>query len=81
MATPGNPIEQLTPPPNWGLLYPNGYTNSTPPPDLSKDEHFQVWMRNSGTPTFTKLFSRNDVDTLPAGTYDLIVNLSAFTVA
>lgn len=76
VATPDYSLDEITPPPNWALRYPNGYTNSSPPPDLASDEHFQVWMRPSGTPTFTKLYSRNDVDTLPAGTYDLIVNLS-----
>ncbi|KZV72162.1 cell cycle control protein [Peniophora sp. CONT] len=75
-AQPGNPISDLTPPPNWALRYPQGYTNSTPPPNLAADEHFQVWMRPSGTSTFTKLWSRNDGDTLRAGTYDLIVSLN-----
>lgn len=75
-AQPGNPINELTPPPNWALRYPNGYTNDTQPPNLAADEHFQVWMRPSGTSTFTKLWSRNNGDTLRAGTYDLIVSLS-----
>lgn len=55
-------LSQITPPPNWQRLYPNGYTNDTPPPDLKSNEHFQNWMRTAGLPTFTKLWGRNDND-------------------
>ena len=45
------------------------------------DEHFIVWMRNSGLPTFRKLWGRISTD-VSAGTYSLnIVNtydVSAF---
>ncbi|GAA95404.1 uncharacterized protein L969DRAFT_15324 [Mixia osmundae IAM 14324] len=61
------------PPPFWALRYPNGYTDETPIPDLSQDEHFQVWMRTSGLPSFRKLWSRNDNDVLRAGRYQLSI--------
>jgi hypothetical protein len=68
--------DQIVPPPNWVKRYPNGYTNDNPPPDLSKDEGFQVWMRTAGLPTFSKLAQRNDNDTMKTGTYQLLINHS-----
>ncbi|VDB90122.1 unnamed protein product [Peniophora sp. CBMAI 1063] len=76
VAQPNYNVDEITPPPNWALRYPNGYANASDIPNLAADEHFQVWMRNSGTPTFSKLYARNDDDTLRAGTYDLIINLN-----
>jgi hypothetical protein len=64
------------PPPNWALRYPNGYTEENPPPDLKSDEHFQNWMRTAGLPTFTKLYGRNDSQTMQKGTYRIIIGLS-----
>lgn len=75
-TTPGYPLDQIVPPPNWAKKFPNNYTNDNPPPDLKNDEHFQNWMRTSGLPTFTKLWGRNDADTLKKGTYAVTVNLS-----
>ena len=66
------------PPPNWAERFPDGYTNSTPPPDLRADEHFQNWMRTAGLPTFTKLWGRNDGAKLPKGRYQIAVNLSEY---
>lgn len=37
----------------------------------SQDEHFQVWMRIAGLPTFRKLYGRNTQDSLLAGIYEL----------
>lgn len=79
-VTPGYSIDQIQPPPNWALRFPDGYTNSTPPPNLKEDEHFQNWMRTAGLPTFTKLWGRNDNDNLQQGTYRITVNLSALQV-
>lgn len=76
-STPGYKIEEIDPPPNWRDRFPDGYTNSTPPPDLKVDEHFQNWMRTAGLPTFTKLWGRNDNDDLTKGRYRITVNLSA----
>ncbi|EMD87257.1 hypothetical protein COCC4DRAFT_44445 [Bipolaris maydis ATCC 48331] len=60
----------VVPPPNWQEQYPNGeYTDELP--DLHTWEQFQVWMRTAGLPTFSKLYQRNDKDTLRAGTYRL----------
>jgi hypothetical protein len=69
-------FNQAVPPPNWAKRYPDGvYTADYPPPDLSTDEHFQVWMRTAGLPTFRKLWGRNDKEEMPAGTYILSVEL------
>ena len=76
-ATPGYSIDEIAPPPNWRVRFPS-YSNSTPPPNLKEDEHFQNWMRTAGLPTFTKLWGRNDNDNLNQGRYQIIVNLSTF---
>jgi LEM3 (ligand-effect modulator 3) family / CDC50 family len=68
--------DQILPPPNWVVRYPNNYTAENPPPDLSNDEAFQVWMRTAGLPTFSKLAQRNDSDPMKPGTYRLLVNSS-----
>jgi len=68
--------DSIVPPPNWALRYPNNYTEANPPPNLQQDEHFQNWMRTAGLPTFTKLYGRNDVDTMPKGRYRIIIGLS-----
>lgn len=62
--------DQVSPPPNWALRFPEGYTNDSLP-DLSTYEELQVWMRTAGLPTFSKLALRNDDDVLRAGTYQL----------
>ncbi|CAK7273012.1 alkylphosphocholine resistance protein lem3 [Sporothrix epigloea] len=61
----------VSPPPNWIHRYPNGYTESNPPPDLSTDESFMVWMRTAGLPTFSKLAQRNDTAAMRSGTYQV----------
>jgi hypothetical protein len=66
----------IIPPPNWQTRYPNNYTDANPPPDLSDDQAFQVWMRTAGLPTFSKLAQRNDTATMEKGDYQLLINLS-----
>lgn len=66
---------QVVPPPNWAGIFPHGYTDDNLP-DLSVFEPFQVWMRTSAFPTFTKLARRNDRDTLEQGTYSLRIGLN-----
>jgi hypothetical protein len=66
---------QVAVPPNWDKRYPNGYSNDSFP-KLASDEHFQNWMRTAGLPTFTKLYGRNDQDTLTKGTYQLTIGMS-----
>jgi len=70
--------EDVVPPPNWALQYPNGsesedgksgYAAVGRLPDLKTWEAFQVWMRTAGLPTFSKLAKRNDGHVLQAGTY------------
>ena len=70
--------DQVEPPPNWALRYPNGYTNERPIPDLSTFYELQVWMRTAGLPTFSKLALRNSNETLKAGTYQIDIALSIF---
>ena len=65
--------DQIDPPPNWALRYPNGYTEDNDVPDLSTMENLQVWMRTAGLPTFSKLALRNDNQTMASGTYQLDV--------
>lgn len=64
---------QAVPPPYWRgatgeFGFPNGYNDSTifNPTD---NEHFMVWMRTAGLPTFRKLYKRQDTEPMPAGRY------------
>jgi hypothetical protein len=68
--------DQVEPPPNWVLQYPNGYTNDTPIPDISTFYELQVWMRTAGLPTFSKLALRNSEEVMKAGTYLIPIGLS-----
>ena len=69
-------LSEIVPPPNWAHRYPDGYTKDNLP-QLANDEHFQNWMRTAGLPTFTKLYFRNDHDTMAAGDYEISVFMSA----
>ena len=66
--------DQIVPPPFWrgstGTygFGANGYENGTIY-DPSDDEHFMVWMRTAGLPTFRKLYKRNDNDPMLPGRY------------
>lgn len=72
---------KFIPPPNWQKQYPDGrYSKEHPPPDLSTDEHFMVWMRTAGLPTFSKLYMRSDNDPMGSGTYSLSVISSKLTI-
>ncbi|CAE6415595.1 unnamed protein product [Rhizoctonia solani] len=66
-------LSEIVPPPNWRHKYPNGY-NDTNVPDLKTDEHFQNWMRTAGLPTFTKLYGRNDNETMRRGRYEIVID-------
>ncbi|KAJ7093117.1 cell cycle control protein [Mycena epipterygia] len=66
--------DDIVPPPNWQLRFPS--YNSSNFPNLKTDERFQNWMRTAGLPTFTKLYGRNDKDTMKAGTYQIIIGLN-----
>lgn len=72
-------LGQAVPPPNWIDRFPNGYTAENPFPDLSEDEHFQVWMRTAGLPTFRKLYYRNDNENMLAGRYSIDIFTSKHT--
>jgi hypothetical protein len=68
----------VVPPPNWAEKYPNGYTEF---PNFKEDEHFQVWMRIAGLPTFKKLWGRNDNDVFTAGRYRIQAYMSQSSLA
>ncbi|KAF8937901.1 hypothetical protein BGZ47_008814 [Haplosporangium gracile] len=69
-------LSAILPPPNWRSRYPNGvYSASFPPPDISTDEHFQVWMRTAGWSTFLKTYGRG-TEVLPAGDYQLLIDMN-----
>src|SRR5579859_4050094 len=69
--------DQVMPPPNWVLRYPNGtYDDAHPLPDLSTWYEFQVWMRTAGLPTFSKLALRNADEVMTAGTYQIDIDMS-----
>lgn len=63
--------DQVVPPPNWRLQYPEGYNDNFPIPDISTWEEFQVWMRTAGLPTFSKMALRSDNQRMPAGVYEM----------
>ena len=43
---------------------------------MAVDEHFLVWMRTAGLPTFRKLWARNDQEDFVAGVYEIDIFLS-----
>ncbi|KAG0060718.1 hypothetical protein BGZ90_003916 [Linnemannia elongata] len=69
-------LSAIDPPPNWRRRYPNEkYSAAYPPPDISTDEHFQVWMRTAGWSTFLKTYGRR-TEVLPAGNYQLLIDMN-----
>ncbi|KAL0138954.1 LEM3/CDC50 family protein [Mucor lusitanicus] len=66
---------EIAPPPNWALRYPNGqYTDEYPPPDLSTQERFMVWMHVAALPDFRKIWARNDTQDLQAGRWRISID-------
>lgn len=72
-------VSELIPPPYWRgnyqnstYAFPNGYTEENIY-DPSEDEHFMVWMRVAGLPTFRKLYKRNDNDAMQSGRYSITI--------
>jgi len=68
-------LSDIVPPPNWVLRYGPTW-NSSNIPALKDDEHFQNWMRTAGLPTFTKLYYRNDNETLTKGDYEITIYMN-----
>ncbi|KAJ2720011.1 alkylphosphocholine resistance protein lem3 [Coemansia sp. Benny D115] len=66
--------DQVHPPPNWRARYKDGYPD--PIPNLADDEHFLVWMRTAGLPTFRKLYMKNTKDTMKSGFYQIEVEMN-----
>ena len=74
--------DEIAVPPNWVDRWgPEGYTEAHPPPDLSIDEPFQVWMRTAGLPAFSKLALRNDTQMMMSGRYRVDIDMSMFEVS
>lgn len=76
--TPTYNPDDIVPPPFWSstsgpFSYPNGYTKDNLF-DPTKNEHFQVWMRTAGMPTFRKLYKRNDDEPLTPGRYTITID-------
>jgi len=72
---------EIAVPPNWADRWgPEGYTDAHPPPDLSTDEPFQVWMRTAGLPAFSKLALRNDTLAMMSGRYRVDIDMSMLKV-
>ncbi|KAH7026200.1 ligand-effect modulator 3 family [Microdochium trichocladiopsis] len=66
--------ENVLPPPNWQIRYRDGkYSADAPPPNLQNDEHFMVWMRTAGLPTFSKLYAKNENDVMKIGDYSIAI--------
>lgn len=70
--------DQCVPPPFWqGATgrygVPSGRYNDTNLFDPTTDEHFAVWMRTAGLPTFRKLYKRQDANTMQAGRYAITI--------
>ncbi|KAG0037903.1 hypothetical protein BGZ82_001602 [Podila clonocystis] len=64
-------------PENWRARYPNTtYSADFPPPNIETDEHFQVWMRTAGWPTFLKPYGRNDQVVFKAGQYQMDIDMN-----
>lgn len=66
-------------PENWRKRYPGPpytYSADFPPPNVETDEHFQVWMRTAGWPTFLKPYGRNDQTVFKAGQYRMDIDMS-----
>ncbi|KAH7053849.1 cell cycle control protein [Linnemannia elongata] len=69
-------LSAIDPPINWRPRYPKEkYSAAFPPPDISTDEHFQVWMRTAGWSTFLKTYGRG-TEVLPAGNYQLLIDMN-----
>lgn len=66
--------DEIVPPPNWALKYPNGYTEENLP-DIQQDQHLQNWMRTAGLPNFYKLYGKNHDDTMSTGVYTMDIDM------
>ncbi|KAJ2704218.1 alkylphosphocholine resistance protein lem3 [Coemansia sp. IMI 203386] len=66
--------DDVQPPPNWAERFPDGYNDTIP--NLADDEHFLVWMRTAGLPTFRKLYMKNTEDTMKRGYYQIDVQMN-----
>ncbi|KAI9260818.1 ligand-effect modulator 3 family [Sporodiniella umbellata] len=74
-------IADVVPPPNWSKRYPNSsYTPEYPPPNLTQDEHFMVWMHVAALPDFRKIWGRNDNSDLTAGRWRVTLDMNFDTL-
>ncbi|KAF9144115.1 hypothetical protein BGX30_013805 [Mortierella sp. GBA39] len=69
-------LDGILPPLNWRPRFPDGkYSVAFPPPLISTDEHFQVWMRTAGWSTFLKTYGRG-TEVLHAGDYQMMIDMN-----
>lgn len=66
--------EDVVPPPNWAVRYPDGYTEENMP-NLQEWQHLQNWMRTSGLPSFYKLYGKNHDDVMSLGIYEMKIDM------
>lgn len=76
--SPTYKASDIVPPPFWmgatgPFGYPDGYKEGQVF-DPRKNEHFQVWMRTAGFPTFRKLYKRNDDAPMTVGRYTIAID-------
>jgi len=80
--------DQVIPPPLWRTRdsnsgAPYSFSNNYTAENLfnpSNDEHFMVWMRTAGLPTFRKLYKRQDSQTMEAGRYRIVIHDSEYGI-
>ncbi|KAL1925287.1 uncharacterized protein VTP21DRAFT_170 [Calcarisporiella thermophila] len=68
--------DNCRPPPNWASRYPGGKYTAETLFDVTRDEHFQVWIRTAPFPSFRKLYGRNDAEDMQAGTYSVDIDFN-----
>lgn len=72
-------FNKVLPPPNWRQRYPNGKYTAETIKAVSHDQHFMVWMRTAGLPTFRKLWGRNEKAALPVGVFSIDIDSSNYS--
>ncbi|KAI1820299.1 CDC50 family protein [Xylaria intraflava] len=64
--------DNIAPPPDWDVRFPDRYTPENPPPNLKEDDHFISWMRTAALPSFYKPWAFGN-ETLVNGKYSISI--------